>query len=161
PDEVGHEVSLSRLEERFRSYWGIPPLHIRRLRDLARDFRADVVVVSGLEVLPMIAGIEGPLRIWYAADEWVLHHVTQVRLFEPRSWNNLADAAIKGAYERAFRRRLDRAWVVSAADRVALRLVAGIPGVDILPNGVDAAYYKSDGAGEEPRTAVFWGRLDF
>ena len=109
----------------------------------------------------MIAGIEGPLRIWYAADEWVLHHVSQVRLFEPRSWSNLAEAAIKGAYERAFRRRLDRVWAVSNADRLALRGVAGIPRVDVLPNGVDAAHYQSAGAGEEPLTAVFWGRLDF
>src|SRR5262245_11986176 len=46
PEGAESQVRLRGLEERFRSYWGIPRASIQRLRDLARDFRADVVVVS-------------------------------------------------------------------------------------------------------------------
>jgi glycosyltransferase involved in cell wall biosynthesis len=154
-------VSLGRLEDRFRAYWGVPTSHVARLRDLAKEFSADVVVVSGLDVLPLISAVEGSLRIWYAADEWVWHHVSQVRPFDVGSWQNLRDAAIKGLYERTFSGKLDRAWVVSEPDRRALRWIGGVPHVDVLANGVDAEHYRPQPDCEEPLTAVFWGRLDF
>jgi polysaccharide biosynthesis protein PslH len=153
---------LGAIQERFRSYWGVPTSSVSGMSRIATDFGADVVVVSGLEVLPMIAGVgDGPLRIWYAADEWVLHHLTQVRPFDTRSWHNVRDAAIKGLYERAFSGRLDRAWAVSVPDRQALRWIAGIPDVDVLANGVDADHYQPNSADDDSPSAVFWGRLDF
>lgn len=154
-------VRLSGLEERFRSYWGTPGSRIAGLGALAGDLRADVVVVSGLEVLPMLGGINGPLRVWYAGDEWISHHLSQVQ-WARDSWHNVKDAAIKGLYERAFRRRIDRAWAVSEADSRALRILAGIAQVDTVPNGVDGDRFKAcETAVEAPDTAIFWGRLDF
>lgn len=152
---------LGWLEERFRSYWGVSREDIEDLRDSAAAFRADAVIVSGLEVLPMLAGIDAAVRIWYAADEWVLHHMSQVRMMDRSSWSNLGKAGVKGIYERAFRRRLERAWAVSDADRLALRWVAGVANVDVLPNGIDGQHYQPLDAPESPATAVFWGRLDF
>src|SRR5579872_701271 len=131
------------------------------MKSLTAKFAADAVVVSGLEVLPMIGAVEGALRIWYAADEWVLHHMSQVQAFDARSWHNVKDAAVKGLYERAFRHKLDRAWAVTHADRQALRWIAGVPSVDVLPNGIDADQYRPTATAAEAATAVFWGRLDF
>ncbi len=127
----------------------------------ARDVRADVVVVSGLDVLPMLCGIDGALRVWYAADEWFWHHCSQVQVTRPSTWSELKTATVKGLYERAHRRRLDRVWVVSAPDATAMRWVAGVRNVDILPNGVDTELYGAADAEVAPETCVFWGRLDF
>jgi glycosyltransferase involved in cell wall biosynthesis len=74
---------------------------------------------------------------------------------------HLRDAAIKGLYERAHRGVMDRVWVVTDADRRAMRWVAGVKNVDVLPNGVDADFFTPGVEAPEARTAVFWGRLDF
>jgi glycosyltransferase involved in cell wall biosynthesis len=162
PDGVADaRHTLSGLEERFRSYWGIDPRHVARVGRLARQFSADVVVVSGLDVLPLLGAVEGATRVWYAADEWVLHHLSQVKVGDRSTWGNVKDGLIKGAYERAYRARIDRAWVVSAPDESAMRWVAGIRHVDVLPNGVDATLYQPRPAATRPQSAVFWGRLDF
>jgi glycosyltransferase involved in cell wall biosynthesis len=155
------DIRLSGLQERFRSYWGVPGVHVRQLGDLARTFRADVVAVSGLEVLPYLGAVTGAVRVWYAADEWVLHHLSQVQLLNPSTWGNVRDAAIKGMYERAFGPLLDRVWVVSKPDRRAMQFVAGVHHLDILPNGIDADTYAPEPVPERENSAVFWGRLDF
>src|SRR5688572_2491602 len=71
-DESAHgddeaPLSLTTFEERFRSYWGVRRSHIARLGTVARAFRADTVVVSGLDVLPLLGAVEGAARVWYAA----------------------------------------------------------------------------------------------
>ncbi len=154
-------LPLSRMQERFRSYWGIDPARIRAVADAARACEADAVVVVGLNVLPYLGGVNGPLRVWYAADEWAWHHLSQVRLFQPSTWANIKQAAIKGLYERAYGTLLDRVWVVSEADRRAMQRVAGVRGVDVLPNGVDADHFAPRQRPEAPNSCVFWGRLDF
>jgi glycosyltransferase involved in cell wall biosynthesis len=152
--------ALRSLEERFRSYWGVPHSRIAAFGGLAADFRADAVVVAGLNVLPMLTAITGAVRVWYAGDEWVWHHLSQARQLRHLR-ENVSAALIKGLYERAFRARVDRAWVVSAPDARALRWVAGIEHVDCVPNGVDTDHYLPYDGEHEPDTAVFWGRLDF
>ena len=149
-------------EERYRSYWGVPPDHIVRFGRLAERFRADAAIVSGLDVLPMLGAVRRARRVWYAADEWCWHHLTQVSWRDPGSWTNIREALVKGLYERAYNRRVDRVWVVSEQDARAMRWVAGVNAVDVLPNGVDAqAFTPTDGRVEQPSSAVFWGRLDF
>jgi glycosyltransferase involved in cell wall biosynthesis len=154
-------TGLKGFQERFRSYWGVPAQRVAAFGAVARDFQADAVVVSGLDVLPMLGEVGNAVRIWYAADEWVWHHFSQVRPLDPGSWHNVRDGAIKGFYERVFRSRIDRAWVVTQSDARAMRWLAGVADVDLLPNGVDAERYRPGSAPEEPDTAVFWGRLDF
>jgi polysaccharide biosynthesis protein PslH len=152
--------TLRRLEERYRSYWGVPSARIAAFGALAGQFDADAVVVAGLSVLPMLAAIDGPIRIWYAADEWVWHHLTQVR-HRQHLWENVRAAVVKGVYERVFRRRIDRAWVVSDSDARAFRRVASLRQVDTIPLGVDADFFSVAGERVRPDSAVFWGRLDF
>jgi glycosyltransferase involved in cell wall biosynthesis len=154
-------IPFTRMQERFRSYWGIPPARIRAVADAARACEADAVVVVGLNVLPYLGGVNGPLRVWYAADEWAWHHLSQVRLFRPSTWGNVKEAAVKGLYERTYGPLLDRVWVVSEADRRAMQRVAGVGGVDVLPNGVDAEHFAPHERPEAANSCVFWGRLDF
>lgn len=154
--------ALSRLQERFRGYWGISDQRIRTLADIARSEKADTVVVSGLGVLPMLGALPAATtRVWYAADEWVLHHLSLMRASTPSTWKELKPALVKGIYERAYRTLVDRVWVVTERDARSMRLVMGPRGVDLLPNGVDAEYYTSELTSPQPRSAVFWGRLDF
>jgi glycosyltransferase involved in cell wall biosynthesis len=162
---LGHRQALpsalTPVQERFRSYWGVDQKWITALADAAEQVRADAVVAVGLTVLPYLAAIPRTLRVWYAADEWVWHHVSQVRVSDRRSWSNLSHAAIKGLYERAYAPVIDRAWVVSNAERRAMTLFAGVRAVDVLPNGVDSEHYQPAAADEIERSAIFWGRLDF
>jgi polysaccharide biosynthesis protein PslH len=164
-EQLGHDsgraVQLTRLQERFRAYWGVPTAHISSFAAIARRFRADVAVVSGLDVLPLLGGIEQAARVWYAADEWFWHHISQVSVRDRRSWSEVRPALTKGLYERAYGRCVDRAWVVTDADARAMRLVAGIQGIDVLPNGVDGDWYRPVPNAGRSGTAVFWGRLDF
>jgi len=95
------------------------------------------------------------------ADEWIYHHLSLVRASDRTTWRHVKSAAIKGLYERAYAPLVDRAWAVSDTDRRAGRWLAGFRVVDLLPNGVDTDFYRPLDEPVTPRTAVFWGRLDF
>jgi glycosyltransferase involved in cell wall biosynthesis len=157
----GVALPLTRLQERFRSYWGISPARIKAVARTAADCAADVVVVVGLNVLPYLAGVRGACRVWYAADEWAWHHLSQVQLTNPGSWGNVRTALVKGIYERAYGPLLHRVWVVTETDRRAMHWVAGVGAVDVIPNGVDGDHYAPRVRPEGERTCTFWGRLDF
>lgn len=152
---------LSRFQDRFRSYWGIEPADIRTVGNVAAEWQADAVVAVGLNVLPYLGAVERSLRIWYAADEWAWHHLSQVRLGQKRTWGNVKQATLKGLYERAYAPLLDRVWVVSPGDRRAMRWVAGVRAIDVLPNGVDCAHYRPQDIEPIRQSCTFWGRLDF
>ena len=153
---------LSRVQERFRSYWGVAPATIAALRQSVQRFRPDAVVVAGLDALPLFAGIEGAVRVWYAADEWVWHHLSLVQPLAPATYTHVKAAAVKGLYERAYAPLIDRAWVVSETERRAMRWLAGVRNVDVFPNGVDADHFAPiERSAPEPHTAGFWGRLVF
>jgi polysaccharide biosynthesis protein PslH len=157
----GCEAPATRLQERFRSYWGIDKSRVMAVARAAHDCGADAVVAVGLDVLPYLLGVANALRVWYAADEWAWHHLSLLRLGRPDAWEHARQALVKGLYERAFAPVLDRVWVVSETDRHAMRRVAGARTVDVIANGVDAAHYRPRDAPEGERTCVFWGRLDF
>ncbi len=152
---------LSKFQEKFRSYWGIEEGRVRAVGKAARDWKADAVVVVGLNVLPYLGAVETARRVWYAADEWAWHHLSLVRLSKPSTWNNVREALIKGLYERVYGPLLDRVWLVTDADRRAMRLVAGTDRLDVLPNGVDAEHFASREVPQDERSCTFWGRLDF
>ncbi len=162
--ELSHQKANSPvrpLEERFRRYWGVTPDNLSRFLKAVRSDAFDAVIVSGLQVLPMFLSVNGPYRIWYAADEWCWHHLSQVQPGKFSTWSQLKEAAFKGLYERAYRKRVDAAWLVSKTDAQWMRVVAGIGEVEVLQNGVDAEYYTPQKRVEENESVVFWGRLDF
>lgn len=154
-------IRLTRWQERFRSYWGVDRERVAAVGRLCNKYDADVVVVVGLEVLPLLGAVDGAQRVWYAADEWVWHHLSVFRLTDRSTWSHLRTAAIKGAYEFAYRDLVDRAWVVSPADQRAMRWLAGLRQVDVIPNGVDTDYFAPLDVKTIPNSCVFWGRLDF
>ena len=154
-------AQLTWRQERFRSYWGIEQANIEFVRDKAKELKTDAVVVVGMEVLPYLSAVEDSQRLWYAADEWVWHHLSLVKLTQMQTWQHLRQAALMGIYENSFASVVDRAWVVSAADQRALKLVTGIPIVDVIPNGVDADFFSPAGEVEKGNSCTFWGCLDF
>lgn len=160
-DESSPPVVLSKMQEKFRSYWGIPTDRIRKVGEIAQQIQADAVVVVGLNVLPYLGAVQDALRIWYAGDEWFRHHWSQFRWLRPSTWGELKQAILKGMYERAYIAMLDRVWMVSAQDRKAIRWVTGQSNCDVLPNGIDADHYSPGNDEQIPRSCVFWGRLDF
>jgi polysaccharide biosynthesis protein PslH len=157
----GGVTTSSWLQRRFRSFYGVPDSRVAALAHAAADSGADAVIVVGLDALPYFSGLSGVVRIWYAADEWMWHHLSQIRPGDRAVAANLRDAAIKGLYERAHTRLVDRVWVVSDIERRAMRWLAGMKHVDVLPNGVDGDYYRPGSEPVDEHTAVFWGRLDF
>ena len=152
---------VSKLQRKFIDYWGVEENRIAAVSHLAEQVNADVVVGVGLEALPYLASVDERQRVWYAADEWAWHHLSMFRPWWPGSWGNVKEAAIKGLYERAFRSKLDRVWVVSKADQRAMRIVSGIGAVDLVPNGVDSDHFRPVTTELIPNSCVFWGRLDF
>ena len=148
-------------KERFRSFWGVSDRQVANLVEAVRTYRPDAVIVGGLDALPYFPALKNTTRIWYAADEWVIHHLSMVRARGGGIRENLRAAAIKGVYERAHRHVVDRTWVVTERDRRAMRWVAGMPAVDVLPNGVDAEFFQPGPEVAAAHSAVFWGRLDF
>lgn len=159
--ESGPLTNLTWLQERYRSFWGIAERDIRAVRNLAARWEADVVVAFSLSALPYLAGVDGAVRVWGMADEWVYHHWAQVRLADRSTWMHVREGVIKGGYERAYRRTVDRIWVVSKTDQWAGRVFAGMPVADLMPNGVDTGYFSPMDVPETPMSAVFWGSLLF
>jgi glycosyltransferase involved in cell wall biosynthesis len=154
-------LRFTKAQAKFCSYWGVREDHVRQVATAAADCAADVVVVSGLNVLPFLGAIAGRACVWYAADEWVWHHLSLVRPFHRSTWGEVRPAVVKGLYERAYRKRLDRVWVVTDADARAFRWFAGVRNLDVIPNGVDAEHYRPEPAEAVPNSCAFWGRLDF
>lgn len=161
-EEASTQVpGLSYLQRKFQSYWGIHGEKINQVGALAKRLGCDGVVPVGLEVLPYLAAVEGAKRIWYAADEWLYHHLTLMFLNRPSSWSNFKPALVKGLYEFAYSGVTDRVWVVSKADAKAVRWV--MPGVkaDVIPNGVDTDHFHPFEIERIPKSCTMWGRLDF
>ncbi len=153
---------LNKSQAKFLSYWGVSEDRVRQFAAAAADCAADVVVVSGLNVLPLLGAVAGRERVWYAADEWAWHHLSMVKPTTRSTWGEIKPALVKLIYERAYRPLLDRVWVVSDTDARAFRWLAGTRQTDVLPNGVDADYYAPDpSARVAPNSCAFWGRLDF
>ena len=96
-------TSLTYLQERFRSFWGIEKGHIESVRRLAEQWAVDVVVAFGLPALPFLGGVEKAVRVWAMADEWMYHHLSQVQIMDRTTWHHVRSAAIKGQLPRCSR----------------------------------------------------------
>ena len=145
----------------FARTWGVDRSAIDAFSRAARALAPDAVVAAGLDVLPYLAAVEGPVRAWYAADDLAWQHLTQLRPLVPATWWNLRAAAVGALYERTFAGAVDRTWVVSASDATAIRWLGGARHVAVIPNGVDTAHFRPRDDPERPDSAIFWGHLGF
>ena len=164
---LGATVKLPRLQEKFCSYWGTDKKRIANLAGLVNQQGYEAVIVVGLDVLPYLSLLPNNVRrIWYAADEWFLHHWSQVKFLKPATWPEMKLGIVKGLYEFAFSKCTDRVWVVSDKDATAVRWIMPRSRVDVIANGVDADHFDPSVLNLEPgqkdsEDLVFWGRLDF
>jgi glycosyltransferase involved in cell wall biosynthesis len=161
PPMQGRAPHFTWLQERYRSYWGIERSHISAVGAIAKTLGSDAVIVVGLEALPFVGALDGAVRVWYPADEWVWHHLSLIKWRDRHSWTHFPPAVVKGVYERAFRSLIDRVWVVTETERRAMRWFAGMNVADVLPLGIDSDHYRPRETPESACSAVFWGRLDF
>jgi glycosyltransferase involved in cell wall biosynthesis len=159
--DEGLNVPGTWLQNRFRSFWGVDEHWIIALRQAVQRLKPDAVIAGGQDGLPYLPALSGTVRVWYAADEWVLHHLSQLQPSVPNWIHHVRSAATKGLYERAHRGVVDRIWVVSRRDQRAMQKISGVAHVDLLPNGVDGTHFAPGRETVRERTAVFWGRLDF
>ncbi len=153
-------ADLNRIQRRFLRYWGIDLAWLGGAAELVARLRPDVVVASGFDLVPCLAAVRGPRRVWYIADEYARHHLTMLKLRDPTTWRHVSDACICAAYEHSYANCYDRAWVVSRDEAIAMRWLGGARAIDVIVNGVDGDRFAP---GHEPRTSrscVFWGRLD-
>lgn len=158
---VASTVELSPWQQRFLSYWGIDPNWLPATATAVHEGEPDAVVAIGLDTLPALTAVRGPSRVWYAADEAAWHHLSQFRLLQRNTWGHLRQAIIGGLYERAFASHLEHVWVVSEADRRAMRWVTGSVPVSTVANGVDSNHFRPQETQHVPKSCVFWGSLDF
>jgi hypothetical protein len=149
------------LQRKFQSFFGTAESRLTALAAAVTASKAEAVIVVGLDVLPYFTVLNGVTRVWFAADELMWHHLSQLKLGSGDLIFNLREGLLKGVYERAHSSLIDRAWVVSEADRRAMRWLAGVGKVDVLALGVDGEQFAPGNEPVEERTAVFWGRLDF
>lgn len=163
--EVPSRLRLSLLQRKFRDYFGVSEQVRGHLHRLVQVQCYDAVIVVARHLLPLLVGLptppRGPLRIWYPADDPLLHHLSRIRLGDRSTWGELKLAALNALYVQAYRGSFDRAWVVSPRDRQSLRSQVSPVPIDLIPNGVDSEYYTPATVATMPGSAVFWGRLDF
>jgi glycosyltransferase involved in cell wall biosynthesis len=151
---------LTYLQRRFIRYWGIEAEWVETTCALVKQIQPDVVIAPNVQFLPLLAAIDGPIRVWYPADEYCRHHLSQFKLFAPKSWKHFLFAMINALYERTYAPCYDRAWVVTPQEAWAMRWLANARAVDIIPNGVDAEHYQPMEGQQISNSCVFWGRLE-
>lgn len=154
--------SSSYLQRRFQNYWGIPDSHLKAAAKYADLIEADAVVTIGLDVLPYLTYVDpAKKRIWYAADEWLYHHLSRISFKDRDSWKNIKSGIISGLYEYSYSRLVDCSWFVSPTDTNWGKWVMPFSESVCIPNGVDAIRYSPRSAEQIERTCTIWGRLDF
>ncbi|HJZ55190.1 MAG TPA: glycosyltransferase family 4 protein [Gemmataceae bacterium] len=154
-------AKLTQWQRKFADYYGVKDKWSGALAAVLREYHFDAVIVVAPHLLPLLSVVRDSVRVWYPADDPTWHHLSRVKPRDPQTWRELRPAAVTALYERSFRPCFDRIWVVSPADRTAVRLITGCRQVDLIPNGVDADHYSPGGEPDLPTSCVFWGRLDF
>ncbi len=152
------------LASRWLGYWGWRPDMPRRAARAVAALDVDYLEAIGMDILPLLTELPTDLpKIWLAADDWCLHHLTLASSRPSLSGKigGLMDAARMALYERMHARHVTAAVAVSPADEKALRWIGGFGRVLLAPNGVDEEHFQPSDVEPEPCSAIFWGRLDF
>lgn len=176
--ETGDE-DVDRLMAGWKGFGAVARRRLARYqgRDLSQ-FAGVIPLVDCLKPSVVIAlGQHGPLMlqalrgvgrcklVWYAADEPVYFQLSCMRREPVTQWpSRWTKVALYAALEALFVRGLDGAVGVSPLDSRLLRWVGGVRRVVTIRNGVDLDRYRPESSSKpstEPRSLVFWGRMDF
>jgi glycosyltransferase involved in cell wall biosynthesis len=119
--------------------------------------------VVGLQALRLAALIRNVPAVWYAADDWVLHHLTLAKTGPVRNRiQSVRTAGLCLGYERSLSFLVGGAIAVSRNDQKALRRFGGFQRVASIPDGVDAEFFQPKPENESEKPSIcFWGRMDF
>ena len=172
-DESDHEAflkswsgPLASLRQKIARHQAMDSRELAGLIPLVRRLKPKAVVALGQHGPIMLKGLRracpGVKTIWYAADEPVSFQLSCLRREGITALPHRAYlAALYGALQRCFARKLDGAIGVSPADTRLLKLIAGVRRSVNIPNGVDTGYFSKTTTRARAGTLVFWGRLDF
>jgi glycosyltransferase involved in cell wall biosynthesis len=153
--------TLTGMKERFRRYWGSEPEHAIQIGRLVEEQRIDAVVVAIAGGLPLLCNASSAVRVWYAADDQMLHSWSLLNWRDTKTWRRFREGITHGVYERVFRDQVDRVWLVSKRDALFSKWGMGARACDVIPNGVDSEYFVPMTKEKRSKSCVFWGRLDF
>jgi polysaccharide biosynthesis protein PslH len=101
-EDTDSEVRATWLQRKYKDYWGVTDRSLHAIRKIGDQFNPDVVVTIGLGGLPYHLAFHGVLKVWYAADEWFIHHLSLMKINDVHSWSNLRPALFRLGYERAY-----------------------------------------------------------
>jgi len=147
------------------------------LRELVAHHHYDVVHVGGLEMTPYLAIMRQSRFSGLAVfDDHNAEAALQQRIFEvdlrtPSRWHAALYSLIQWrrliAFESAACRQADHVLAVSGADAQLLRALKHDTPVTVIPNAIEVAAYRLDGAAPTPGvtlprpTLVFTGKMDY
>jgi glycosyltransferase involved in cell wall biosynthesis len=158
---LAHRRKMTWLQRRFTSFWGVPDEWIDACAAAVQESQCDVCVVYGRDLISLFLHHKNVLRVWYAADDGVLFHLSNWMVSKPRTWSHLKSAGINAVFEFVHRTLIDRAWMVTPKDvRYARFFMPGVA-MDCVTNGVDSGFFSPRSLPQKSKSCVFWGRLDF
>jgi len=156
------------LRHRLARFEGVSAEAMAGVVALVRQLQPRVVIGVGLRAPYMLRGLGGmperirPKRIWYAGDDLAYFHLSCLRR-DPITALPARFAAMAGhlVLETIVAARLDGVIGVSPLDAKLLRIMTRAEAGVCVPNGVDTDYFQPVDLPPTPRSAVFWGRMDF
>jgi polysaccharide biosynthesis protein PslH len=152
---------LTGMREKYRSYWGVDESIAAKVQALVDGDGYDAVAVAAAPGLPYLCHVKNAVRVWYAADDQMLHSWSLLKWGDRTTWGRIREGLLMGLYEWTYRDAVDRVWMVSKKDAGFARGLLGSGKVDIVPNGVDSDFYAPRAVPKRAKSCVFWGRLDF
>ena len=135
----------------------------RLIRDVSRQLRPDAVWIGGWDMLVYADELEATRVVADPMDEGCLEQCRNLAHARgpATAFRAVKDLLVNIRWERRYFRRADHCLFVSAVDaRWARGVVPGL-GVSVVENGVDADFFRPQGAPEDPATLVFEGNQGF
>jgi glycosyltransferase involved in cell wall biosynthesis len=147
---------------RAARYWGTNLDDLFRLRELQKRYQPDAVVATKPDGYVYLSMLEKCKRVWYPADDPVLHQWSLARMTTGVDrYSRLASAIMQGYLQFRMKKHIDQVWLVSALDAQFASKTLRKSSTRIITNGVDSDTFpvlENDGA---EHSCAFWGRLDF
>lgn len=138
------------------------PTLARRIRELLRSTRFDLIFVHCSSVAQYVADVQGVPKILDFGDmdsqKWLEY--AQSKPF-PLSLGYWLEGSKMLREEKRLAARFDLCTATTRAEWETLRSYGVAVPIDWFPNGVDADFFAPDGTAYDPDTISFIGRMDY